>query len=142
VENEYSNIWWYLCRYQFWIIGGQPATSWFAVYPINRIDIYSGGWAMKILESMAQASVKGNPCGEYRAVVVSGELGAIVNIEQPIKGKWFNASGWYLSTLLENQADDISIDYGQQWSIDSGMHDIIKEAAIYCAGQLLSEART
>ena len=92
---------------------------------------------MHILKNKAMASSHGKPCGEYRAILTTGKLGAIVRIEQPINGGWHSTGGgWYLSTLLCKPHDAISIDYGHQWSIDSGMVAIINEACKFCAKQL------
>jgi hypothetical protein len=89
-----------------------------------------------ILAATAEGFSKGVSVGEYQAYISQGELGAIVGLSQSINGEWHPTGGqWYLKTLLEGGAisDDVSIDYGQQWSA-TGMRNVIFEAAIFCAG--------
>jgi hypothetical protein len=88
---------------------------------------------MHILKSMAQTALGARALKDYRAVLVHGAIGAVINVQQPIKGEWHTVGSWYLSTLLKRPHDSISIDYGQDWNVTGGMLAIIAEAAIYCA---------
>jgi hypothetical protein len=97
-----------------------------------------------ILTAMADGYSKGESLGKYQAYVSQGDLGAIVGLSQSINGEWHPTGGqWYLKTLLDGGgiSDDISIDYGQQWSA-GGMRDVIFEAAIFCAGLYSKEAQS
>jgi hypothetical protein len=92
-----------------------------------------------ILENTASASSNGRSCGEYRAIVVCGDDGAIIRLEQPFGNneRWGAAGSWYLETLFnegKGHSDGISIDFGQKWQVDSGMRAIINEAILFCVG--------
>ena len=69
----------------------------------------------------------------YRAVLHDSPFGGkpAIKVEQQFEdGSWHPTGGsWYLSTLMERPSDAISIDFGQGWSIDSGMFDAIMLAA-------------
>jgi len=68
-----------------------------------------------------------------------GELGAVLSVEQNIRGQWHGTGGrWYLSTLLEGYdiPDRLSIDYGQKWFIASGLRAAIIEACLILAKTL------
>ena len=92
---------------------------------------------IKQLTGELQASSKGETIADpYCAYLAEKEGKALIVITKTRFGVPSGACGsWYLSTLLEGEgiADGLSIDYGQQWQIDSGMRAVIFEAAIYCA---------
>ena len=97
---------------------------------------------MKILESELIVSINGTSCPNYRGGIKRGDMGAIIYIEQPINrkcpadGNWLGCGSWYLSTLLEGGVNDsLSIDYGQNWNIDSGLTNLVNEAVLYLASQ-------
>ena len=94
---------------------------------------------VKILSETLPASSRGKEIYEaYRAVLVRDDDNQrlLVNVEQPIKGAWYPAGSWYLSTLLygypvdlhKTANDSISIDFGQQWQIDKGMREALLNA--------------
>ena len=63
---------------------------------------------------------------QYRAILKLSEYDGqpVVVVQQLCDGadNWRGTGGqWYLSTLLENPTDAISIDYGQRWGIQSGL---------------------
>ena len=69
--------------------------------------------------------------GRYRAVLHEGDNGDdVIVVEQEINGAWHTTGGeWYVSTQTEDGIyDGISIDWGQKWSIASGMKDAINKA--------------
>jgi hypothetical protein len=90
-----------------------------------------------VLSSELFASSEGKILSQrYRAVLIlTPEDYPIIRVEQEFKasGKWgATGGGWRLETLLEGGvSDSISIDYGQRWSIASGMAEAVAEAAIY-----------
>jgi hypothetical protein len=88
-----------------------------------------------ILDNTVEASSRGKFVGNYQAAIERGELGATIKLYQWINDDWHPTSGgWYLDTLLDGGVNDsISIDYGQQWNVDSGMTAVINEACRYCA---------
>lgn len=96
-----------------------------------------------VLAAELSASSRGKACeAPYRAVLTrwKDETRLCISVEQPINGEWHGCSSWFLSTLLAGNgiSDSISIDHGQQWSIDAGMRAAIFEAAIWCADNNLS----
>ena len=90
---------------------------------------------MIILPAKLQASSHGTPLPEpYRAALLRGDGGAMLEIQQSINGQLHGCGRWYLSTLLEHGASDgLSIDYGQNWQVDSGLKAAIDEAILILA---------
>ena len=97
---------------------------------------------IKVLDSKLAASSKGEPIAEsYRAVLAIWdqpiEAGRVViRIErQNNHGLYDGVGAWHLSTLLHGDSvgDALSIDYGQQWQIDSGMRAAVFQAAKFLA---------
>ena len=91
-----------------------------------------------ILKAKLAASSSGVLLESYRAVLIKGgpnDRGARIAVQQPFNNgtKWQTCAQWYLDTLLCQFNDSISIDYGQQWSIEAGMQSAITEAAAICA---------
>jgi hypothetical protein len=89
---------------------------------------------------MVKASSRGVALpNDYRAVLVDGDnpSEASIRIEQPIDGSWHPTGGcWYLKTLIAGGSmDSISIDYGQQWSVTSGLWPCIANAWEIVASQ-------
>ena len=88
---------------------------------------------MIILKAELMGGIEGKEQSPYRAVLEGGRYGAVLSVHQPFKdGTWGRCSGWYLTTLMKNNRDEISIDYGQSWSISSGMQEALKEAITIC----------
>ena len=86
---------------------------------------------MKILK----AEIIGNSNHEYRAVLVNEDrTRPEIRIEQLLPdGHWRQAGNWYLCSLLSDEFgppvdDSISLDFGQNWNITSGMRAAITEA--------------
>lgn len=78
----------------------------------------------QVVLGMLQAISKGELIATpYRAVLGGGDLGPTITIEQPFRdgASWCPVGTWYLETLQNGPVDGLSIDYGQQWAIKSGM---------------------
>lgn len=74
---------------------------------------------------------------EYRAVLIMHPARkATVSIQQNVNGNWSVCGRWQLSTLLygyprclgHKPSDKLSIDHGQQWQVDKGMHAALSVA--------------
>ena len=83
-----------------------------------------------VLTENLTASLEGRELPEkYRAVLYFIDGEPTIKVEQPIDGDWHSTGGyWYVETLYKDPSDDISIDWGQQWSIKSGMLEALSEA--------------
>jgi len=87
-----------------------------------------------VLSENLVASIQGKEIlRRYRAVLSNscsqGDDFCVV-VEQPINGCWHATGGyWYLDTLLEDPSDGIYLDWGQRWSVDSGMLEALAKAA-------------
>ncbi len=88
-----------------------------------------------VLESKVYGGVGGGERSLYRAALEHDKGGAVIAIYQPFKnGEYGRCGSWYLTTLLEGGSrDSLSIDYGQKWSISSGMTGAINEAVTILA---------
>ena len=87
-----------------------------------------------------QAEHHGEICDEaYRAVLINDKNSWLVRVEQQVRGEWSVCGRWNLSTLLfgfpvnmdSRPLDSLSIDFGQRWSICSGMRAALKNAIEY-----------
>lgn len=76
------------------------------------------------------ASSRGRVLPEkYRAVLFKQDGEDLIKVEQPINGGWHPTGGsWHVNTLLKDMRDSISLDWGQQWSIHSGMKYALRKA--------------
>ena len=93
-----------------------------------------------VLSENLIASSKGKPIDTpYQAVLVQNDSDGqhyIVQIKQYLRGEWHMIGTWRLSTLLfsfpanlgNKPNDGLSLDFGQQWQIDAGMLDALKNA--------------
>ena len=92
-----------------------------------------------ILSNDLTASIDGKILPEkYQALLVidhSGRKAPVIKVMQPINGdRWCPTGGsWYYETLKVStkRQDNLSIDWGQNWSIESGMQTAIKRATQY-----------
>jgi len=91
-----------------------------------------------ILNTQLMGGIEGKEQSPYQARLVPKNGKVLFQVSQNIRGEWFQCGSWYLSTLLERERphDGLSIDYGQQWSISSGMNAALKESVIYLADHL------
>jgi len=72
----------------------------------------------KVLDKNYRAVLIRKPADEYSP---NGN-GDLIAIEQPFDDRWGATGGyWYAETLLDGPADGISIDWGQQWAVESGL---------------------
>ena len=78
---------------------------------------------INILSEDLTASSRGRVLPQkYRAVLFKRNGKDLIKVEQPINGGWHPTGGsWYADDLLNDVSDGISLDRGQQWSVDSGM---------------------
>ena len=93
-----------------------------------------------VLSETLQASSIGKPVLQsYRAILCRDEGGTgrfQVKIMQCVKGNWSCCGTWRLTTLLygyphnlnSGPSDGLSLDFGQQWQIDSGMREALEKA--------------
>ena len=92
-----------------------------------------------ILSNDLTASIDGKIIPEkYQALLVidhSGRKAPIIKVMQPINGDHWSPTGgsWYYDTLKVStkSRDDLSIDWGKNWSIESGMQTALKRATQY-----------
>ena len=99
----------------------------------------SGYDGLAVLSETLKASSKGEAIKEpYRALLMrrKSDAAMIVKIQQRVKGEWSGCGQWGLSTLLfswppnlgNKPNDGLSLDFGQQWQIDSGMIEALEKA--------------
>ena len=83
-----------------------------------------------VLTENLTASSKGRELPKkYRAVLYFIDGEPTIKVEQPIGGDWYPTGGyWYVEDLMKDPSDDISIDWGQQWTVESGMLEALAEA--------------
>ena len=92
-----------------------------------------------ILSNDLTASIDGKILPEkYQALLVidhSGRKEPVIKVMQPISGdRWSPTGGsWYYDTLKVSTKwrDNLSIDWGKNWSIESGMQTALNRAACY-----------
>jgi len=92
-----------------------------------------------ILSNNLTASIDGKILPEkYQALLVidhSGRKEPVIKVMRPINGDHWSPTGgsWYYDTLKVSTKwrDNLSIDWGQNWSIESGMQTAIKRATQY-----------
>ena len=92
-----------------------------------------------VLSNNLTASIDGKTIPEkYQALLVidhSGRKAPIIKVMQPINGDHWSPTGgsWYYETLKVStkSRDDLSIDWGKNWSIESGMQTALKRATQY-----------
>tara|TARA_R100000458_G_C8145517_1_gene155072 strand:- start:141 stop:650 length:510 start_codon:yes stop_codon:yes gene_type:complete len=92
-----------------------------------------------VLSNNLTASIDGKIIPEkYQALLVidhSGRKAPIIKVMQPINGDHWSPTGgsWYYETLKVStkSRDDLSIDWGKNWSIESGMQTALKRATQY-----------
>jgi len=92
-----------------------------------------------ILSNDLTASIDGKIIPEkYQALLVidhSGRKAPVIKVMQPINGDHWSPTGgsWYYDTLKVStkSRDDLSIDWGKNWSIESGMQTALKRATQY-----------
>jgi len=91
-----------------------------------------------VLSNNLTASIDGKILPEkYQALLVidhSGRKEPIINVIQPDGDRWCPTGGsWYYETLKVStkRQDNLSIDWGKNWSIESGMQTAIKRATQY-----------
>jgi hypothetical protein len=85
---------------------------------------------IKILSEDLTASSRGRVLPQkYRAVLFKRDGKDLIKVEQPIDGGWHSTGGaWNADDLLNDVSDGISLDFGQQWSVDSGMILALRKA--------------
>ena len=72
----------------------------------------------KVVDKHYRAILIRKPAGEYSP---NGN-GDVIAIEQPFDDRWGATGGhWYAERLLNDPADGIYIDWGQQWAVESGL---------------------
>lgn len=85
---------------------------------------------INILSEDLTASSRGRVLPQkYRAVLYKRDGKDLIKVEQPINGGWHSTGGyWNADDLLNSMSDGISLDWGQQWSVDSGMILALRKA--------------
>ena len=93
-----------------------------------------------ILSETLQASSRGKEIETpYRAVLIRDNGHYVVSIQQCVKGNWSGCGRWHLTTLLfgypinlgNKPNDGLSLDFGQEWQVDSGMLEALTNALEY-----------